>query len=621
MCKKFNVKKMKFLSIVFFFFVGLPFLISQTRVINHSTTVSFYNDGIQYTSITTAPNGDIYQAWMDPSNNLKAMRIKVDGGKDSVILRTGMQQDRYHVRPSIAIDKLGYIHIAADMHNDAWVYYRTNSINDILGGFTSITPPGRDITYPNFFKDNNDDLYIAHRHKVKNAPNNFLKGSAAGGILKYDATSQTFTALGAAISGAGFNTDKTVVWVDFGGGSGCSTSSQNSCSYQQPNIRLHFDNTNRMHIVCNLITEINTNTEDGNTHVLYAYSDDGGNTFNKVDGTPISFPLNHTNMSVVAYQPSTSPTADLIVADSRIGAFAPNRPVILWYTNVAKTLTMWNGAAWQTFIPASGFNTFSLVSNRNNETLFFNQFSTNFYTSSNGSSFTRYNLSPTISSPKQVVLDEEYYIKQKNLRFQYNQGSTTTGAIQNMHLSTINFVTLPIELSSFTGKRMNNLNELKWQTTSEKNSGRFDIQRQKQGDLEWQTVGNVAAQGSSATTKDYTFSDNAPLAIGYYYRLKMLDKDATYTFSKTIYLESTLDAEDVLGEDKSITHLYNQKQINITTKPVKLPLRYSISNTIGQIVVTGKVTGEEFSVDVSQLNMGFYIISLTDGRKLKFVQR
>lgn len=145
------------------------------RITHYSEKCNIANAGGQYTSVTTAPNGDIYSAWMDESRNLKVSKITISTNVNTVVvLRSNMQQNKYHVRPSIVLDKLGYVHVAADMHNQNWVYYRSLNPYDITpSNFEMVTPPGYLITYPNFFKDKNDELYITFRHKVKPAPNQF----------------------------------------------------------------------------------------------------------------------------------------------------------------------------------------------------------------------------------------------------------------------------------------------------------------------------------------------------------------------------------------------------------------------------------------------------------------
>ncbi|MCF0075686.1 T9SS type A sorting domain-containing protein [Dyadobacter sp. CY261] len=95
---------------------------------------------------------------------------------------------------------------------------------------------------------------------------------------------------------------------------------------------------------------------------------------------------------------------------------------------------------------------------------------------------------------------------------------------------------LPVTLSHFTAEK-STLNEnhplalLKWRTASETNSDHFDIQRSDDG-KQWIEIGSVQASGDKASDTDYSFTDFAPLDGENLYRLKMIDQDRTFTYSR-----------------------------------------------------------------------------------------
>lgn len=83
---------------------------------------------------------------------------------------------------------------------------------------------------------------------------------------------------------------------------------------------------------------------------------------------------------------------------------------------------------------------------------------------------------------------------------------------------------LPVTLTSFTATKENNTALLKWATTQETNSDRFEIERSL-GGKEWGKIGTVLSTGESNALRNYSYTDNAPLAGENLYRLKMIDKD------------------------------------------------------------------------------------------------
>ncbi len=101
---------------------------------------------------------------------------------------------------------------------------------------------------------------------------------------------------------------------------------------------------------------------------------------------------------------------------------------------------------------------------------------------------------------------------------------------------------LPVELSSFTASAdLNNVN-LSWKTATEVNNNGFEVQRevrgQKSGVSSWEKVGFVKGHGNSNSPKDYTYVDkNLTGGTKFIYRLKQIDNDGKYEYSKEVEVE------------------------------------------------------------------------------------
>lgn len=90
---------------------------------------------------------------------------------------------------------------------------------------------------------------------------------------------------------------------------------------------------------------------------------------------------------------------------------------------------------------------------------------------------------------------------------------------------------LPVNLVDFKVKRVENAIVLYWQTSEEKNSDHFEVQQSE--DLrKWNVLGTVNAANESSQQKDYSFPDVAERYGTQYYRLKMVDADGSFAFSK-----------------------------------------------------------------------------------------
>ncbi len=92
---------------------------------------------------------------------------------------------------------------------------------------------------------------------------------------------------------------------------------------------------------------------------------------------------------------------------------------------------------------------------------------------------------------------------------------------------------LPIILSSFGVLKEDGFNQLKWTTASEENSSIFEVQSSLDG-KNFNIIGRKQAAGNSNTLKNYSFTDANPINGNIYYRLKQVDYDGEFTYSKII---------------------------------------------------------------------------------------
>src|SRR5690606_23034945 len=97
---------------------------------------------------------------------------------------------------------------------------------------------------------------------------------------------------------------------------------------------------------------------------------------------------------------------------------------------------------------------------------------------------------------------------------------------------------LPVELSSFSAVIIGSSVKLNWQTETEINNYGFEIER-KVGSSQssignYEKIGFVNGNGNSNSPKQYTFTDEGLMAGKYNYRLKQIDDDGQFEYSKVI---------------------------------------------------------------------------------------
>ncbi len=106
----------------------------------------------------------------------------------------------------------------------------------------------------------------------------------------------------------------------------------------------------------------------------------------------------------------------------------------------------------------------------------------------------------------------------------------------------INNEPLPIELIDFTVKNTEYGNELFWSTASEINNEYFILEISDDA-INFFEIAKLEGAGNSSQTLNYSYLDNSFTTEISYYRLKQVDFDKKFTYSKIISVANTLTAE------------------------------------------------------------------------------
>jgi Secretion system C-terminal sorting domain len=153
-------------------------------------------------------------------------------------------------------------------------------------------------------------------------------------------------------------------------------------------------------------------------------------------------------------------------------------------------------------------------------------------------------------------------------------------------LGTVASVALPIRLVNFTGKKVGETNVLNWQTTSEIDASHFEIERSV-GNNVFVNIGKINSKGKSIIEKNnYQFIDFQPINDINYYRLKLVDLNGKYEYSKIIGLNFE-NKNETIGEfyPNPTTENYSNIAINAEQRGEWLITKMDIS---GKVLKTEK---------------------------------
>lgn len=157
---------------------------------------------------------------------------------------------------------------------------------------------------------------------------------------------------------------------------------------------------------------------------------------------------------------------------------------------------------------------------------------------------------------------------------------------------------------------------LNWETKTEISNYGFDIERLAEQNNEWMKIGFVNGSGNSNSPKQYSFTDNNVNSGKYSYRLKQIDSDGKYEYSRTIKVVIGTPNNFVLNQNypnpfnpvTNIEYAIDSKQYTI------LKVYDVLGNEVAILVTEDKEAGSyEVEFDASSLTSGVYFYRLQAG--------
>jgi hypothetical protein len=188
-------------------------------------------------------------------------------------------------------------------------------------------------------------------------------------------------------------------------------------------------------------------------------------------------------------------------------------------------------------------------------------------------------------------------------------GGSGTSRIDNVRIT--GSQPLPVTMSSFSAIKQNGKNILTWDVLAEQNISHYEVESSNDG-KGFQTIGKVIALNRSGSTT-YSFTDEANDRTTYY-RLRIMDAEANYTFSRTL----------------SIDGVASEFKVSLEANPVHNTLPITISGENNATLEIFDIGGRRMStksctsngnmalnLDISSLPNGMYFLKASSAGLLK----
>ncbi|HRO07097.1 MAG TPA: T9SS type A sorting domain-containing protein [Ferruginibacter sp.] len=158
---------------------------------------------------------------------------------------------------------------------------------------------------------------------------------------------------------------------------------------------------------------------------------------------------------------------------------------------------------------------------------------------------------------------------------------------------------VPIKLGSFYANRDGNQIKLIWESQTEINAERYQIERKIDRDFE--VVAEIEATNNIAGSQ-YSYVDVNPTAATSQYRLKMVDQDGTYSYSEIRAVKGM-----GTGTDFSIFPNPSSGTSRLTITDITPSTEVQVVDHAGRIVRTIRMHNTN-SIELNNLQKGMYMI-------------
>lgn len=212
-------------------------------------------------------------------------------------------------------------------------------------------------------------------------------------------------------------------------------------------------------------------------------------------------------------------------------------------------------------------------------------------------------LEPTRNNAKVINLNQGIY------EFAWTVQATTCSDSDHVIVQVLSV--LPVTWVKFEGALSTSSVVLKWATATELNSSFFAVERSTNG-VNFQNVGNVPAAGNAGQLTEYTFEDpignvNTPVI---YYRLKQVDLDGHFEYSKVISVRLNLVNAIVSAWPNPVSDMLHVR----VNKRISGPLKLDLFDTNGRLILSQQTSqnnaNQEILIHATSLPSGLYILNL-----------
>jgi surface protein len=164
---------------------------------------------------------------------------------------------------------------------------------------------------------------------------------------------------------------------------------------------------------------------------------------------------------------------------------------------------------------------------------------------------------------------------------------------------------LPVTWLDFTGQLVMNKVILSWKTASEQNNAGFDVERSADG-RSWFKIGFIPGRIYSSVVTSYSYTDLSPLKGFSYYRLKQIDLDNNFSYSRIVQING-LTTEEVSIWPNPVTNVMN---IAISQRYRNEKIYLTVTDMKGAVLVSRILTNGNSVISTTEWSKALYVVTI-----------
>lgn len=220
-----------------------------------------------------------------------------------------------------------------------------------------------------------------------------------------------------------------------------------------------------------------------------------------------------------------------------------------------------------------------------------------------------------------ISVDTSYFYRIESYELvENNSGSYYESSVGEVIESDKNAAPLPVTLISFVARKADESIVLNWTVADEIDFSHYEVQKLNETNGEWTQLAEVQAKGDAHSITDYSLTDRKVHIGRNAYRLKMVDFDGSYEYSKIRIVEF----HPGLAGEFNIAPTLASDYIHVQSAELKAQQtkEYIISDISGNVLDRVLLTNNNQRVNVNDLPSGIYFISDTEyqGKTRKFIK-